>query len=471
MKILLVLPAAERVRVTRSSSRVPSRGMLRFSILPLTTVAALTPSRHEVSIVDENVEALDLDRAADVVGITFMTALAPRAYEIADAFRARGTKVVAGGFHPTFCPEEARTHFDAVVVGEAEGVWPRVLEDIEAGAPLGIYRSERPCDPASIPAPRRELTSRTARHYVTTNAVQTGRGCRHSCRYCSITAFHGATHRSRPLEAVLSEIRSVPRDFLFVDDNLLADPDYARRLFREMAPMRKRWVGQCSIQIGDDPEMLRLAREAGSVGLFLGIETLSDANLAAVEKEFNDPGGYRRRIAEIRRHGIGVIAGIVVGMDCDVPETFERTLRFLRRSRIDAIQVNVLTPLPGTPLFEDYSQKGRILDRDWSHYDFRHTVIWPARMTPGQLQEGADWLYSSFYRLDRILFRFARSTFDLGWTQAWLGLRLGLTYRYDNRREGIVGRNPARSAPSEAESGLSARPRPSSLERREPLLD
>ncbi len=445
MKILLVLPAAERVRVTKESPRVPRRSMLRFSVLPLTTVAALTPMRHEVTLCDENVEPLDLDADVDVVGITFMTALAPRAYEIAGAFRARGRIVVAGGYHPTFRPEEASAHFDAVVVGEAEGSWPEVLEDIEAGRLKRIYRRPGPCDPSEIPVPRRELTSRTARHYATIHAVETGRGCPHACRYCSVTAFHGGRHRSRPLERVLAELEGVPRDFMFVDDNIVRDREYARALFRAMVPMRKRWVGQCSLEIADDPELLRLARRAGCVGLFIGIETLSAENLAAVEKGFNDSGGYLRRITAIRRAGIGIVAGIIVGMDGDDTGTFERTLRFLEQARIDAVQVNIMTPLPGTPLHDAFERQGRVLDHDWRHYDFRHCVIRPARMTPRELQDGADWLYASFYRLDRILLRFARALFDLGPAAAWLGLELGLTYRYDNLREGIVGRNPARS--------------------------
>ena len=451
MKILLVLPAGESVRVAPGSREIPSRNMLRFSVLPLTTVAALTPPRHEVTLCDENVEPLDLDADADVVGVTFMTALAPRAYEIARAFRARGKIVVAGGYHPTFRAEEAAEQFDAVVVGEAEGIWPRVLEDIESGSLRRIYRRAAPCDPSEIPVPRRELTQRTARHYVTCYAVQTGRGCAHACRYCSIAAFHDRGHRSRPIESVVEELRGVPREFMFVDDNLIADREYARSLFRAMVPMRKRWVGQCSLEIADDPELCRLARLAGCIGLFVGIETLSEENLAAVEKGFNDSHGYRRRVAAIRARGIGIVAGIIVGMDGDDTSTFERTLRFLQSERIDAVQVNVMTPLPGTPLYEDFARRGRILDFDWSHYDFRHAVIRPARMSRRELQDGADWLYAEFYRLDRILVRFLRALFSLGPAPAWIGLRLNLTYRYDNRRERIVGRNPAGR-----ESGVSA---------------
>jgi radical SAM superfamily enzyme YgiQ (UPF0313 family) len=447
MKILLVVPAAEHLRVSRRDGHVPRRKMLRFSVLPLSVVAALTPPEHQVEIRDENVEPIDFDAAVDVVGVTFMTALAPRAYEIARQFRARGVITVAGGYHPTFCPDEAACHFDAVVVGEAEETWPRVLHDIEAGCLRKVYRPTAPADLAQTPVPRRDLLTGKARHYVTINAVQTSRGCNHNCRYCSIAAFHKGVHRARPIESVLEELRQVPRDFMFVDDNIIADPEYARKLFIAMTPLRKRWVSQCSIRIADDPQLLRLAREAGCFGLFIGIETLSPENLAGVHKEFNDSQGYRQRIAAIRRCGIGVQAGIIVGMDNDDVTVFQRMLRFLQEARIDAIQLNILTPLPGTPLFEDFERAGRLTDLAWGHYDFRHTVIRPARMTAGQLQDGADWLYRQYYRLDRIIVRAVRSVFAIGWLPALLSLRLNLTYRYDNIREGICGMDPARVSP------------------------
>lgn len=446
MKILLVLPATDHLRVPSDRpDRVPNRKMLRFSILSLTTVAALTPRRHEVRIVDENVEPVDFAADADVVAVSFMTALAPRAYAIADAFRSRGAVTVAGGYHPTSCPEEAARHFDSVVVGEAENLWPRVVADIEAGKPGRIYRSDEAADLSDLPEPRRDLTARTARHYVTTCAVQTGRGCRHRCRYCSITAFHKGTFRSRPLESVLAELRGLPRNFMFVDDNIIADPDYAKELFRALIPLQKRWVSQCSIEIANDPELLRLAHHAGCRGLFIGIETTSARNLAAVGKGFNDVREYGRRIRAIRGMGIGVIAGMIVGMDNDEPGVFERTLRFLQKMRIDALQLNIMTPLPGTPLFDRMRREGRIIDRDWSHYDFRHCVIRPKGMTATELQQGADWLYAQFYRLDRIIMRTLRGFFTLGPLPALLAARLNLTYRRDNIREGLCGRNPARA--------------------------
>jgi radical SAM superfamily enzyme YgiQ (UPF0313 family) len=440
-KILLVVPAGERVRVTRDNPEVPRRVMLRFSVLPLTVVAALTPPGHEVRIVDENVEPLDLETECDLVGITFMTALAPRAYEIAAAFRRRGKTVVAGGYHATLCPQDAAPHFDALVAGDAAGAWERLLVDAEAGRLQKVYRNERPC--LELPLPRRGLLARTARHYATVNAVQAGRGCRHNCRYCSVTVFHRRQYYRRPVADVIDELRTLPKRFIFVDDNLIAERDYAVELFRAMVPLRKRWVSQCSVLIADDPELLQLARAAGCCGLFIGLETASDENLAAMNKQFNQSDSYHARLARIRRAGIGVIAGMIVGLDGDTPEVFERTLRLLRQTHMEAVQLNILTPLPGTPLYQDMQASGRMTDADWSHYDYRHVVFRPARMSAEELQAGADWVYAQFYRLDRILWRFARSVFTVGWLPALLSLKLGLTYRYDNRREGIVGWNPA----------------------------
>ena len=472
MRILLVLPAGEQVRVTKERPQVPKRAMLRFSVLPLTIVAALTPRRHQVQIVDENVEALDLDADVDVVGITFMTALAPRAYQIAREFKARGKTVVAGGFHPSLCPSEAAEQFDAIVVGDAEGAWEAVLEDIEAGRLRGIYSNRGTgLVPASalspggegraslrVPTARRDLLASHEKSYVTINAIQAGRGCEHACRYCSVAAFHQRTYRQRPIEDVLAELRAMPWDLIFVDDNIMSCRDYARALFRAMIPMRKRWVGQCSMEIADDPDLLRLAHEAGCCGLFIGIETESQANLAQMGKQFNASARYRERLQKIRGQGISVVAGMIVGLDKDDPGVFERNLRFLQQARIDGLQLNILTPLPGTPLFEDMKRAGRVTDADWSHYDFRHVVFQPAGMTATQLQDGADWLYSQYYRLDRILARVGRTLLACGLMSALLGLKLNLTYRYDNRREGIKGRNPARDNAEASE--LRACPKP-----------
>jgi len=440
IKILLVLPAGEQFRIEGPNSKIPRRKYLRFSLLPLTIVAALTPKEFDVTIIDENVEYLDLTQSFDLVGITFMTALAPRAYAIASAFRQRGIPVVAGGYHPTLCPDEVAKHFDAVVVGEAELHWKSVLFDWQMGSLKKIYSTDNLCNTKDIPIPRRELTDRIAKEYVTVNAVQTGRGCRNTCRYCSITAFYHNTHRSRPLDDVLDELKKLPRNIMFIDDNIIANRGYARELFQRMAPLRKRWVGQCSINLADDPELLVLAKRAGCIGFFIGIESLDEQNLGEYEKSFNKPNSYEKQLSLIHRKGILVFASMMVGGENDTVRSFPEILRFLRSVNAEGLQLNIMTPLPGTPLFKQFHDEGRICDYDWSKYDFRHVVIEPRLMSRAELQRGADWLYLQFYRLDRICLRAVKTMLRHGWLTAIIVFRLGLTYRYDNRHERLAKR-------------------------------
>ncbi len=442
MKILLVLPASENLRVRHPEGSVPKREMLRFSVLPLLTVASLTPGGHEVEICDENVSYLDFDRPCDLVGVGFMTALAPRAYEIAREFRKRGRTLVAGGYHPTLMPEEVLEHFDSVLTGDAEGAWPRLIEDFKRGRLQRRYsQTESEAGWIAGAEGARALLAPTSRFYATPNAVQAGRGCAHNCRYCSVAAFHKGCYRHRPLEEIIREVEALKGDFIFVDDNIVSDEDFAAGLFKALKPLGRSWVSQCSIKIADNPGLLRLAAESGCRGLFIGVESLGVRNMEQMGKEFG-ASGTAEKIRKVRRAGIGVIAGIIVGMDFDGRDVFAKTLEFLRECHVDAIQLNIMTPLPGTPLFEDFQQKGRIRSRDWRLYDFRHVVMEPMKMSPGELQDGADWLYSKFYSLPAIIYRTLNALLVCGLQTAFLSLKLGLTYRYDIVREGICGRNP-----------------------------
>ena len=443
MKIYLIIPANESLRVKNAEASIPKRKMLRFSVLSLTTIAALTPEKHEVVICDENVQVIAYNIDADLVGISFMTGLANRAYELARHYRNRGIVTVAGGFHPTLNTEEAKEHFDIVVSGEAEDTWPTVLEDVEKGNYKAVYQSRFCASLDHVPTPRRDLLTSTRKYYITTDAVQTGRGCRHACKFCSVTAFFKNNHRSRPLEKVFEEVKSAERNFMFVDDNIIADREFALTLFKKMIPLKKHWVSQCSIKIADNMELLRYAALAGCIGLFIGIESIDSSNLSMMDKSFNKPEEYRKKIRTINRAGIGVQAGMIVGLDSDDKGVFQRNLKFLQGANIGALQLAILTPHPGTPLREEFEKNGRIIDNNWEHYDYRHTVIQPKQMTPQDLQDGADWLYVQYYRLDRIVLRTIRALFAVGLFPAILTWRLNMTYRYDNRCLKLTGKNPA----------------------------
>jgi len=374
-------------------------------MLSLLSVAAECPEDAVIQIVDEQIEDIPWDADVDLVGITCMTALAPRAYEIAAHFRQRNIPVVLGGMHPTLCSREAIRHADAIVVGEAEGVWQEVLADVSHGRLHGIYRNQRPLSLVGLKEAPRHLLSDD--RYATVNAVQATRGCPHGCDFCAVAAFSQRTQRHRPVEEVVAEVSQLSgRTFVFVDDNLTADREYAKKLFSALKPLRKRWVTQSTLAIADDPDMVRLMADAGCIGIFVGLETFSENNLESVNKTCHRVEQYREAVRLLHRHGIGVQAGIVFGFDGDDPTVFRRTLQVLDDLAIDMIQVSIFTPLPGTPRARLLA--GRVFDRDWENYDFHHVVFEPAKMRPSDLQSGHDWVTRQFYRPWRIVRRLLR---------------------------------------------------------------
>jgi radical SAM superfamily enzyme YgiQ (UPF0313 family) len=459
MKILLIAPASGPWHAVGRSPLFGGR-VFRFSLLSLLGVAACSPRGADVRLVDEQVQDVPLDEDFDLVGITCMTAAAPRAYELSARFRSRGIPVALGGMHPTLVPDEAIRHADAICAGDAEGIWPRMVEDARAGRLAGIYRAEPP-GPDSFARPPRHLLQR--RHYGTVQAVQATRGCPHHCAFCSVSAFHHGLQRRRPVAQVVEEVAALPRRFfLFVDDNLVADRAWAGELFTALRPLRKHWISQATLDIADDPELVGLAADAGCIGLFAGLETFSEENLAAMDKGFNKVAAYRRKIEVLHRHGIGVEAGLVFGFDRDDPGVFGRTLRLLDDLEIDMAQVSILTPLPGTPFHA--AQQHRITDRDWSHYDFHHVVFAPRLMSAAQLQAGHDWITRQFYRPWRIARRLARLARRPGGLRALpVAAAINLAYYGRTVRWDIRGWDPAerRSVSDRGRSDRGAPGRPS----------
>lgn len=440
MKILLIAPASGKWQHV-GRSRVFGGKAFRFSLLSLLSVAAESPEDADIQIVDEQIEKIPWDADVDVVGITCMTAAAPRAYEIARHFRGRGIPVVLGGMHPTLCPDEAIQHADAIVTGDAEGVWQKVLADVSRGCLEGIYRNEQQRFLAGLKRPPRHLLS--AQEYATINAVQATRGCPHGCDFCAIAAFNGRTQRQRPVEEVIAEVKDLHgRMFIFVDDNLTADPEYAKKLFTALKPLRKSWVTQSTLAITKDSELVRLMADSGCIGLFVGLETFVEDNLTSVNKTCHRVEEYRQAIQLLHRHGIAVEAGIVFGFDGDRPEVFRRTLETLDDLEVDMIQVSIFTPLPGTPRAKLLA--GRVFDRQWANYDFHHVVFQPASMRPEELQAGHDWVTRQFYRpwhILRRLFRHLRrprSLASLPYVAAVNAAYLGRVLRWH-----IRGRDPA----------------------------
>jgi radical SAM superfamily enzyme YgiQ (UPF0313 family) len=442
MNILLIAPASGYWHHVGRRKYFNGK-TFRFSMLSLLSVGAESPPNVKIKLIDEQVDEVPWDTPFDLVGITCMTAAAPRAYKIADHFRKRSIQVVLGGMHPTFCPEEAGQHADAIVLGEAEGIWSEVVADARNRCLKPIYSHKHISTLKGLKHPPRHLL--TGNKYKTIHAVQATRGCTNLCDFCAVSAFYQATHRKRPIEEVISEINEMPsKFFIFTDDNLTADKHYASQLFEALIPLRKRWVTQTTIDIADDLALVRLASKAGCVGIFIGLETFSVRNLEAVNKGFNRVDKYKKGIKVLHSNGIGVEAGIVFGFDHDDPNVFEQTLRVMDELKIDAAQISIFTPLPGTPHFN--SMKKRIINTDWSYYDFHHAVFQPHNMSAQDLKDGHDWVTSRFYSLGRIIKRAWRYILrPRGLRTLVFFLSVNLAYYGRIRLWKIKGRNPAKS--------------------------
>lgn len=404
MRLLLISPTELDMYMKHSTKEARS---FWFARLSLTMVAALTPPDVEVSIVDENLEDINFEDNIDLVGISVMTAHAPRAYEISEQFRARGVKVVLGGIHPSAIPEEAIQHADAVVIGEAEGLWASLIEDFKTGRMKKLYKASKPCDLVDLPIPRRDLLKKGA--YNIGSTVQTTRGCPFSCEFCSVTEFFGRGYRQRPIDEVIREIEGIDSNFIaFVDDNMIGNPKYAKELFRRMAPLKFQWGSQASITMARDLELLKLAKKSGCVGMYVGLESLSTDSLAGVGKTFNNVDKYEEAIKKFHDHGIMVIASIIFGFDSDNEGIFEKTVRFLEKNKIEMATFYILTPLPGTVWSKRLMSENRIINQDWSKYNGGHVLFKPKMMSPETLSEGYRWAYHQFYSIPSVARRLFR---------------------------------------------------------------
>ena len=393
MKVELIVPATPGNSRKRRKAVLPPLG--------LAMVAALTPPEVEVSLIDENVTVIDFQKEINLVGITALTSSAPRAYEIADNFRARGVKVILGGAHPSALPEEASQHADAVVIGEAEGIWPSLINDFRANKLQRVYRQHERPSLVNLPIPRRDLFAEGA--YVVNQTISATRGCPYSCSFCSVTSFFGHTYRCRPVAEILKEIETLNHRKLigFVDDNIAGNPTFAKELFCSLVPYKIKWGAQASVMVARDDELLELAAASGCIALFIGFETLSSANLAAIGKKVNMVDEYETAIEKIHSHGIAIHGFFILGLDEDNEEVFERTVRFVQKMRLESAQFAWPVPYPGTALYESLDRVGRIVTKDWSQYE-SNVVFEPKLMSREVLQQRCDLIWRKFYSLPLI---------------------------------------------------------------------
>lgn len=363
------------------------------SIIPplgLATNASYIPDRYDVMIVDENVERANYS-GADLVAVTTNTITARRAYRLCEEFREKGVPIVLGGIHPSVMPEEAGRYADAVVVGNGENVWEELLEDFERGRLKKVYRPGT-FDLTQSAVPRRDLLK--GRYFV--DSLQTSRGCPFDCEFCSVTRLYGGEYKYKPLDRIRKELESLrTKNILLVDDNILGVGKKAERralrLFELLGECGLHWIGQTSINIADNSEVLRLAQESGAIGFYIGFESLNEDFLRAANKRQNLKKGarsYKDVIKRIHDHGIAVLASFIYGTDFDTRDSLLRLADFIFESTIDATSVKPLTPFPGTRLFERLKQEGRLLDDSyWLEDPYPIFTFQPKKLSLQELAE------------------------------------------------------------------------------------
>ncbi len=381
----------------------------KFPPLAMATLAGLTPEEHTISFVDESIAPLDESINPDLVVISAMTPLAPRGYEIAALFRARGIKVIMGGIHVSNMPEEAAHHVDSVVIGEADEIWGDILNDVANKRLQPTYRQSEYTRMEVITTANRSIYPK--KKYFFENMIQTTRGCPYKCEFCTVTSFFGGTYRSRPVARVIDEVKSLSRQpgyIFFVDDNLVANKAHTLALLDELKNFRLRWVCQAPITIAKDDELLRKMMEAGCHGIFIGFESLNSKNIEVMGKKQNTVSFYEEAIQRIHNMGIGVYGSFVFGYDHDTPAVFDEYLEFANRTGIDGAFLPVLTPFPGTRIHTRLAEEGRILSQDWRLYDMATVVYQPKGMSVRELQEGFWQVNKGFYSLSSSMRRLFR---------------------------------------------------------------
>lgn len=399
MKILLISANFEHKHCLKN--KILAKFLINPSLV-LPQIAASIPKKHEVVLIDDAYQKIDYDNDYDLIGISTATPSAPRAYEIADEFRQEGKKVILGGIHPSLLPLEAKEHADSVVIGEAELTMKRLLKDFERGKLKNFYIGNG-IEGKDIPPPRRELLKIKPLFA----AVQTSRGCPYACNFCTLTRFQGKRYRHRPIKNLIEEIKRIDRKFLiFIHDaSLTIDASYAKKFFREMKKLNKKFIcyGNAPILARDD-ELLKLSKEAGCVCWLTGFESVSQASLNEAGKNYRSID-YYKMVRKIKKYGMGVVASFIFGFDKDTPDIFDLTLDAVYDWGLDAAEFNILTPFPSTPLFEKLDMEGRILTKDWEKYNLHDVVFIPKNMTPKELFYGVKRISNKFYSIKNFLKR------------------------------------------------------------------
>jgi radical SAM superfamily enzyme YgiQ (UPF0313 family) len=419
MKILLISPERERKK--------EEAFLFRLSFLNLPYIAAATPPGVEVKIVDEAFEKINLEEKVDLVGVTAQTPVAPRAYQIAEEFRKRGTPVVMGGVHASMLPQEALQHVNSVVVGEAEGIWPNLIEDLRRGQMRRIYVGSELVNPSNLPFPQRDLLNK--KFYFPLKLLETTRGCPHHCDFCGVSKFFGFRYRHRSISEIERELNTffkkgpvmnpgikkilsllskdlpyfLKRRLLYIiDSNVAGNKRFCYDLLSLLKEFDLLWYGHAPVSIAFDPHLLEGFAKSGCIAINIGFESFSAKNLNAMGKGFNQPSRYAEAVERIHDQGVGIMGTFIVGLDDDDPGVFQRIIDFCIDSKLDWALTFILAPYPGTDSYLRLEKEGRIFCRDWEKYDSLHAVYQPLSMSVKELENGMRKIWKEVFSISSI---------------------------------------------------------------------
>lgn len=407
----------------------------------LAVAGALPRDRCEVVLTDENIEAIDFDLKVDLVGISAMTCYVNRGYEIADTFRERGVPVVMGGVHPSFMPQEALTHCDAVVIGEAELVLPQLLDDLARGEMRGIYKAQKLHPMEGLPLPRYDLIKKN--RYVNRTFIQTSRGCHHGCTFCAEPLMNGLKFRYRPVEDVIREVEACGSRSISINDaDFFGTLERPKEVMRALRGRGLHWQAGVTSKLAQDDRMLELAAESGCTLLSIGFESITRSTLTSVHKHVNRPETFAALVEKVHSYGIMVFGLFMFGFDGDDGSVFEETARYNIDANYDACAYSVLTPYPGTLPWYEMKKAERIVSFDWTKYDQGTVVYRPAQMSGDELRLGHRFAYERFYAPSSMLRRF-----PLRGGRNWLQWSI---YNLFMKRGAATDRKEAIAEPTEA---------------------
>lgn len=405
MKIKLIAPYDIEGAIHSSAST------FKIQQLSLPTLAAYTPRGNEIKLVDEAFSPDNVDEDVDLVGITAMTDLALRAYQIADKYHQRGVKVVMGGIHPKVISHEALTHADSVVIGEGEIIWPQVISDAAKGKLQKIYFSKKRANMIDRPLPRRDLYPQLEYKSYTplTMSLEASRGCPYHCDFCSVGKIMGHCYRTRPVNEVIKEIESLDiHRLIFCDDNFALNKKVAKKLFNGLIPLKYRWISQGAVSLAEDLNLLHLMKQSGCEGLLIGFESLNLKTQAQMIKLKKLKIDFSEAMHRFHGEGINIMGAFIFGFDYDDRKIFQQTLDFINKHKIEIIQARAIIPYPGTRIYQRFLQQGRLLvDNWWLKNINRDKVLFrPKGMDPEDLEEGLQYVISQTHKIASIFKRF-----------------------------------------------------------------